>query len=203
MPIDLWMLRHPKVDVAPGICYGGTDVPLHRDHAELCVNEWANALPNGIELWHSTLSRCEQPSQWIRRPRADISLKSDVRLIEMHFGAWEMRPWADVGLLEMDAWTRDFADHRPGGGERVSELMARVASAMADVVARCTRQGQTSAAWLTHAGVIRAANLIAAGREVCHAADWPNEPIEYGSIQVLRIDTTLLKPMLYQRNQRL
>lgn len=46
--------------------------------------------------------------------------------LEMDFGAWEMRAWNDIAREEIDAWVNDLIDYRPGGGESVLQMAARV-----------------------------------------------------------------------------
>lgn len=94
----------------------------------------------------------------------------------MNFGAWEGQPWADIAPAELTAWTDDFSDYQAGGsGESVSQFMARVAAAMD------ARNPAQDTLWLTHAGVIRAATLIASGqREIQLASQWPAEAPAFG-----------------------
>nr|WP_293193082.1 histidine phosphatase family protein [Ottowia sp.] len=66
-------------------------------------------------------------------------------------------------------------------GETVDELMARVGAAWDD-----WRAGGRDAVWVTHAGVIRAAALLARGaRRIERAGDWPAEPLAFGAAVVL------------------
>ncbi len=99
----------------------------------------------------------------------------------MDFGTWEGHAWSDIDKQALDAWTADFASHAPGGGETVAAFMARVASAWDELPTGPT-------AWITHAGVIRVATLLAVGvRQIGDAARWPKEPIAYGSATVLKL----------------
>ena len=94
----------------------------------------------------------------------------------MHFGDWEGRPWADIGPAALATWTADFADFRAGGsGESVTQFMARVGAAFDEL------DPATDTLWVTHAGVIRAATLIAQGLRHIHRADqWPVDAPSYG-----------------------
>ncbi len=98
-----------------------------------------------------------------------------------------MRAWSDIGESAVSRWTHDFIDHQPGGGESVRQLLSRVSHALADTLSACQQNQQPVAAWLTHAGVIRAVQVIASGQMIESAADWPNDPVEFGSTQVVRI----------------
>ncbi len=178
----LWLVRHTKPVIAPGTCYGSLDLPAPPATAQDAAR-LAEVLPHGIGLISSPLQRCEHLAQCLRRLRADLILKIDPRLAEMHFGGWEGRTWNDIGRPAVDAWTADFATHRPGGGESAGAVLQRVGAALEEA-----RAGGRDTAWITHAGVIRAAALWAAGtRTLGSAADWPAEAVPCGGWQVLTL----------------
>lgn len=150
------LLRHPRPDVAEGVCYGATDLECADDVAaiEACVA----GLPPVDRVVSSPLRRCLALGS-IVAGRFRLPLTVDERLREMDFGCWEGRPWADIARAEVDAWAADFHDARPHGGESVAMLAARVGGALAALRAM---PGTTLA--VTHLGVIRAA-LAASKRE--------------------------------------
>jgi len=92
----------------------------------------------------------------------------------MDFGDWEGRTWDAIGKARVDAWTADFANCAPGGGESLAQMLGRVQSALADC-----RQGPLPSAdvvWITHAGVARCVAWLAAhGPDTVDlsARDWP------------------------------
>ena len=94
----------------------------------------------------------------------------------MNFGKWEGQPWADIPKTQLDAWTADFANYPAGEtGESVGQFMARVASAFDELPA------SKDVLWITHAGVIRAAQLLAKGtRHIERADQWPSAAPAYG-----------------------
>ena len=101
----------------------------------------------------------------------------------MDFGAWEGQPWGHIPRAAFDAWLADFADAPPGeGGETVRALMARVGAAWDD-----WRASGADALWVTHAGVMRAALLLARGvRLPASAADWPADDLPFGEVLALQ-----------------
>ncbi len=117
--------------------------------------------------------------------RPDLACSSDPRLQEIDFGAWEGRAWQDIAPTELKSWTDGFAEYAVGGsGESTSQVMTRVASAFDEL------QGQADTLWITHAGVIRAAELIACGtRQITRASDWPVEAPSYGQWCTLELQT--------------
>jgi len=171
----LWLVRHATPLIAPGTCYGSLDVAADAAHTATAADALNLALPAGAMLVSSPLRRCRQLATALSHRRPTVPMRHDPRLAEMHFGSWEGRTWQDIGMPALDAWTADFADHAPGGGETVQGFIERVASAMDDVP-----EGDT--AWITHAGVVRATALIVAGRrKVTSAGEWPSRAIAFGS----------------------
>lgn len=181
--MKLWLVRHAALRIDAGVCYGSLDLPPDPPATMAAARALSLALPQGLALRTSPLQRCEQLSQQLRGLRPDLALKTDDRLKEMDFGAWEGLRWDDIGHAAVQAWTRDFAQHRPGGGESVNGFMARVGQALAQA-----RSEGIDCAWITHAGVIRAASLLAAGQSMVSRADqWPAEAVPPGSWKVLRL----------------
>ena len=89
----------------------------------------------------------------------------------------------------MQAWTSNFANYAAGGtGESVHVFMARVAAAFDDL--RKTHDPRDTV-WITHAGVMRAMELIAGGRRrVDDAGQWPLDAPEYGQWRTLELVRT-------------
>lgn len=174
----LWLVRHAEVQAPAGLCYGRSDLPAQAEATARAAAQLASHLPQSVALHVSPLQRCEQLAQALCGLRPDLALNFDPRLREMDFGRWEGRPWAGIARTEFDAWMHDFTDARPGGdGESVRELMARVGQAWD---AHRARAGE--GVWITHAGVMRAAQLLARGMRLpVRATDWPAEPIAFGA----------------------
>jgi alpha-ribazole phosphatase len=191
--MTLWLVRHAKPLVAAGLCYGALDVPACPQDTQRIARELAQQLPPGTAVISSPRQRCEQLAQVLHRLRPDLALKIDERLAEMNFGAWEGRLWAEIGPTEMDAWMQDFAHHAPGGGESVAAFMQRVAGAWEAWVASAQQAAVNVAAphtlWITHAGVMRAAQLLASGQSTLqNAGQWPREAIGFGQVQKINYE---------------
>ncbi len=52
----LWLVRHARVMLAGGLCYGASDVPADPDHTQAVAATLATVLPFGMPLWVS--ARC-------------------------------------------------------------------------------------------------------------------------------------------------
>ena len=174
--MTLWLIRHAQPLIASGICYGATDVPASESATQAAASSLALELPPGTRVISSPLLRCEQLTQALQALRPDLSSHLDERLKEMNFGRWEGQRWDAIDREELDAWTTAFETWRCGGGECVRDVMERVACAWDE-----TRRQAGPTAWITHAGVIRAAALIAQGlRRVADASQWPKEAPGFG-----------------------
>lgn len=163
--MELILIRHPAPDLPQGLCYGSSDVAvapatLAAAHAQLAP-QLAAALQRGVALYASPLRRCTSLAAMLG------AFRTDARLAEMDFGAWEQRPWTDIAREEVDAWAGDLLGYRPGGGETVAEVAARVQGFLDDL--------RQDAIVICHAGTIRLIAAIAAGAPILQAAEKPNQ----------------------------
>lgn len=173
----LWLVRHAQPLIESGVCYGATDIPADAAATRTSALELAQQLPRGTRIICSPLQRCMQLSDALLRLRPDLGANTDVRLVEMDFGCWEGVRWSDIPKSAIDAWTAQFGHWRFGGTESVQELMDRVAAAWAQ-----TRDATGPVAWITHAGVIRAALLLHRNVETVQRSDqWPRQALEFGA----------------------
>lgn len=182
--MKLWLQRHARVLCETGLCYGRMDVQADEAATQQAATELAQTLPRGVALWTSPLRRCQVLADALQQLRPDLGIaQADARLAEMHFGAWEGQLWSAIAREDFDAWTANFAAGRAGAeGESTDQFLQRVAAAWDD-----WRASGQDAVWITHAGVMRAVQLIEAGRRsVPIAADWPAEAIAFGQLWCLQ-----------------
>lgn len=203
--MKLWLLRHAQPLVAPGICYGRLDLAADAAATADCARRLALELPADIRVIASPLQRCAQLAQALLTLRPDLACQTDARLQEMDFGHWEGRAWQDIAPAELAAWTDDFAHYAAGGtGESVTAFMTRVGAAFdalgaanvsnpqqpAQTLTPASETPTNATLWITHAGVIRAAGLLAQGmRHIAHARQWPQQAPGYGQWQLLALDS--------------
>lgn len=174
--MKLWLVRHAQPLIAPGVCYGASDVAADEQATLQAAHELAQTMPLGVSVVSSPLQRCERLAHCLRGLRPDLTYKTEARLVEMDFGCWEGQRWDAIPKADYDRWLAAFGEHRFGGRESVLEFMQRVASAWDE-----TKQEGRDAVWITHAGVIRAATLIARGeRQVAQATQWPRDAPAFG-----------------------
>lgn len=187
--MTLWLARHAQPLIAPGICYGQMDVAADVDATAACARKLAARLPAGLRVMASPLQRCEQLATVLHGLRPDLAYKTDSRLQEMDFGQWEGQAWDTIDQLALHAWTTDFGTYVVGqSGESVATFMARVGSIFDEI------EGQDTL-WITHAGVIRAVQLLAQGvRHIERADQWPLDAPNYGQWRSLDLPTGQASP---------
>ncbi|MES2583545.1 MAG: histidine phosphatase family protein [Pseudomonadota bacterium] len=181
--MKLWLVRHAQPLVEPGVCYGALDVAADQLATEKAARALAGALPAGLLVLSSPLQRCEQLTEVLRGLRPDLAYKHDARLVEMDFGHWEGQHWDAIPRAELDGWTEAFDTWRCGGAESVADAMRRVGAVWDE-----TRALQQPTVWITHAGVVRAATLLAQGqRHISQADQWPVDAPAWGQWQAVDI----------------
>jgi alpha-ribazole phosphatase len=172
--MDLYLIRHTKVDVEPGVCYGQSDVGLASTH-ETDLDRVMNLFEpyrdaKNIHFVSSPAQRCQL---LVRHLSPKFSLSPE--LWEMNFGAWEGKTWGEIPPTELDPWMADFVNIRPPGGENFLEVQSRAVQFLQTIV----QNNVENLALITHAGVIRGL--------LCHLINVPLSnafqlDLDYGSI---------------------
>lgn len=167
--MELYLIRHPEPDVPEGTCYGRSDIGLAED-AGVAAERLRKIVPAGIPVYSSPLRRCRSVAERLV-PEPVI----DARLVEMHFGEWEMRRWDEIEKAAFDAWVADILDFAPPGGESAAQMLSRTLAFLDEL-----RAGDASAAAVvTHGGVLRV--LFAHWLEV-PPRRWPRLTFEFGGV---------------------
>lgn len=183
--MDLVLIRHPAVDIAAGICYGRSDIPLRES-----ASDGATAIKHKFDqlgivptrLCSSPLQRCVTVAH-VLALQYDIPVTADGRLQELDFGRWEQCHWNNVPREELDAWAADTEHARLHGGESVAMLAKRLDSWLNEHL-RQVEDGQTlkpsalaeeagTTIVVTHAGVIRLLAARALALPILSCIDWP------------------------------
>lgn len=181
--MTFWLARHAQPLVAPGICYGRTDMGADPLATQLAAATLVAALPADmsarLHIVTSPLQRCRQLALAVQSLQPESTLAVDSRLAEMDFGHWEGQSWSDIDPQALQAWTNDFADYRVGGhGESVRIFMARIAQALQEPTT-------LHVLWVAHAGVDRAVSLLMQGLACPIRADqWPSAGLGFGEWKV-------------------
>ncbi len=174
--MEIYLIRHTRVGIETGICYGHTDVPLAESFAEEC-EILRSKLPafETCSLYSSPSSRCRRLAEQLY----EGNILDDPRLMELNFGDWEMQRWDDIEAGALRVWTEDIVNQRCPQGESYREQFQRVAAFWEDM----PRNGPETLL-MTHSGVIRAV--------LAHLLSIPLEKslhinIEYGSVTKIHL----------------
>jgi alpha-ribazole phosphatase len=170
--VNAVLIRHTRVVVPAGVCYGRSDVPLADTFSEEARAVCARLSWVPTEAWTSPAQRCRALAGLL----GTTCVRIEPRLQELDFGAWEGRRWEDFHDAESEAWANDPWNVRPPGGETAAELWARVGELRAELLARDSER----IALVTHAGVVRAWRGLATNRRLREV--WA-EPVEFGGIE--------------------
>ena len=173
------LVRHLAPLVAPGVCYGRTNIGVDLGLQARALPALRAQLPANAPVISSPLRRCASLAAGL-----SAAVRFDARLVELDFGSWEMRHWDAIPREGIDAWAADVALYRPGDGESVLDMAHRVAGFYDDLV----RQSAPETVVVCHAGTIR---LMAARQRGLDPAAMAREAaqrphaIGYGEIVVL------------------
>lgn len=163
--------RHPRPRDVAGRCIGRTDVAVDPRKARRLARRIHRQALRDADMPRvvccSPLRRCRDVARHLRR--LGWRMVVDAALLEADFGHWDGRAWADILRVEVDAWVADFADHAPGGGESLRQVLARAAAWTPPV---------PGATVVAHAGWMLARQWLRQhGRDALPcAAQWPAPP---------------------------
>jgi alpha-ribazole phosphatase len=169
--VQLYLIRHTRLQ-AEGICYGRHDPPLADSFAadaQALAAQLAD-LPI-MPVYCSPALRCRRLAEQL-----GWQPQYDARLLELDFGDWEARAWADIPRHESEVWTADFVRRTPPNGESYAALQIRVVEFLREL----QKQGAEHAAIVSHAGVIRAA--LAWLRNIPLEHSFQRISVDYGEV---------------------
>lgn len=177
--MKFYLVRHTRVDVPSGICYGQTDVPL----ADSFATELATVRSQlaGIEfeqVFCSPLTRCVRLGTSL-----GYEMQIDERLKELHFGEWEGITWD--AIFESEAgkkWFTDYLHESCPNGESYQAMLHRVENFIADLSGTDPAETNGNILVITHAGVIRAFQVLLKNRPIKKVFD---TPIAYGQVTII------------------
>lgn len=171
MRLDL--VRHLPARVAPGICYGRSEVDCAQPDAAALTSlraEFGSARVIG-----SPSRRC---ADLARALAPDPEL--DERLLEIDFGQWELRAFDTIDRAAIDAWAAAPWDFVPPGGESASQMASRVLTFLDDLF----RSEAPRVVVVAHGGPLR----VLLGTVLLRPrADWLGLAFEPGDVVSVRI----------------
>lgn len=146
--MHLYLIRHTKVNIAPGICYGQSDIELVESYLTdfQSIKEKLNKVSFDA-IYTSPSKRCKKLADFLNYSTPII----DERLMELNFGEWEMQAWDNINHPDYSLWMNDFVNVSCPGGESFIDLHLRVESFLTDL----EKTNYSNIAIITHSGVIR------------------------------------------------
>ena len=143
--MEIFLVRHTETVCEKGICYGQADMDIKEPYIEF-FQEIKTQLPTDAILYSSPLLRCKKMAEFISK---DITF--DKRLMEMNFGNWELQPWNDIALEEINPWMDNFVTVRVPNGESFEDLHERVGEFYSELL----QKKEAKVIIICHAGSIR------------------------------------------------
>ena len=157
--MEITLIRHTSVDVPPGVCYGQTDVPLKdsfEQEAAITLSRLkaSLAVEENFDLaFSSPLTRCVRLADYCGYPNAE----RDKRLMEINFGAWEMKPFDRNDDPRLQEWYADYLNVAATGGESFAMQYERVSRFLDELKQKPYRR----VAIFAHGGVLICAQIYA------------------------------------------
>lgn len=148
--MKLFLIRHTSLQIPAGICYGQSDIDISSSFMDEALQTQQKLVNTQFDaIYTSPLQRCKKLAHALNIGEPIV----DNRLMELHFGDWEMLTWDDIPRDIFDLWAHDYANLAPPNGETFSQLQQRGVSLLEDVLAIYPTG---NIAVVTHGGMIRA-----------------------------------------------
>lgn len=148
--MKLTLIRHTSLQIAPGVCYGQTDVDVSVNFMQevLITQKKLSTMPIDA-VFCSPLQRCVKLAEALNLN----NIRQDDRLKELHFGDWEMQAWDDIPRDYFDEWAQNYAHMPPPNGETFNQLQTRGIAFINEILSQHHKQ---HVLLVTHGGMIRA-----------------------------------------------
>ncbi len=169
----LYLIRHTTPDIDLGVCYGQLDIGVAASFADE-ANRTRHWLPPFELIITSPLLRARRLAEYLVQGQR-LPLRSDVRLMEKHFGTWEGKAWDDIAREDLDAWAAAIMGYAPPGGESAQQLLHRVQGFWHEL----GQLPQQNIAIVAHGGSIRALLALIANIPLTRTLNWQ---MDYGTV---------------------
>ena len=150
----LHLIRHGQTEGnQKGLFVGRTDMPVSEEgFDELSRLRDTYEYPRVGAVYTSPLRRCIQTAEFLY-PNNMLTVVDDLQ--EMDFGEFEGKSVAELEDNEdFGRWLADSAHNAPPGGETGLQMAERLMKALSEIFAHMMQNRITSAAVVTHGGVI-------------------------------------------------
>ncbi|SHK48161.1 alpha-ribazole phosphatase [Reichenbachiella agariperforans] len=174
--MEIYLVRHTTPDIAKGICYGQSNIPLAKGYQQELART-ATLLPEHIDVCYtSPLLRCKALATEL-----SDEIHVDKRLLELNFGTWELSAWDDIPADQLTPWMADYINTPPPKGETYQQLADRISTFWTELVATSA----DTVLIVSHAGAMRA---ILAQLLHLDLTDSFKLQLDYGSVTKIKAD---------------
>lgn len=181
--MDLYLVRHTQPDVELGVCYGHADLDVASSFEDECKQLQPKlAHLKNVSIFSSPLKRCLKLAHQTQIHLEASTVNVDRRLMELNFGDWELKPWADIPQGIAGEWTDAHIQQSPPNGESYFELHVRAKEFFEEMQRVHSSQNLLV---FSHAGVIRALIAEALNLPLTHAVKLN---IDYGSVSKITVN---------------
>ncbi len=176
----VYFIRHTRVDVPQGTCYGQSDVPLRdtfQEEAAVVKQKISGVVFDRV--FTSPLTRCVELARFCGFPDAE---REDL-VKEFNFGEWEMGNYDQLYRDDprFAQWCDDYLHQSAPGGECLMDVVDRTRQ----FVEKIKTSGLNSVAVFCHGGILASA-LILTGKTTPERV-MDNVP-PYGTVMALTIE---------------
>lgn len=144
--MQVYVIRHTKVNVPSSVCYGQTDVELADTFLEEVEQIHAKIENDFDVIYSSPLSRCQKLANTF-----SDEIIFDERLKEFNFGDWEMKSWNEIPLEDINPWYKDFVHSKTPNGESMQKMYTRLSEFMNEL----RNEKHEKVLIVSHGGIIR------------------------------------------------
>lgn len=179
--MEIYLVRHTRVAIEKSVCYGQSDIELADSFpAELAELQRKLSLRKDCVIYSSPLKRSLHLATVIFPAVQPIT---DMRLMELNFGDWELKKWKELNPQELELWMNDFVNVPCTGGESYTDLFQRSTA----FFNQCLREGHKQILIISHGGVIR--SILSMILQIPLARSFSLQ-IDYGKVSKLNAANT-------------
>lgn len=176
--MEIILIRHTRVGVEKGTCYGWSDVPLADtfETEALATKRQLETFGTFDAVFSSPLSRARKLADFCGYPDARL----DDRLKEMNMGDWEMQKYEEITDPYIQEWYKDYLHLPTPHGESFPMIYQRVSQFLDEL----KRQPFRRVAIFAHGGVLICAGIYGGlyPKDSCF-----NHLTDYGGIERIEI----------------
>lgn len=154
--LDIYLIRHSKPLIAPGICYGQLDCSVSDDYQEQ-LNKILTYFSDKkvTAIYSSPLIRCQKLADDLAKKLINDRVIYNEIFKEINFGDWEGKRWDDIARDDIDEWNENRLHFQFPSGETPYQFHERVLHGWNDLIESVSVvTAPKTIILVTHSGVI-------------------------------------------------